>query len=495
MRQVKKNQRSFKIPRDFLARVILPVIAVSRRKAKLAIEKPLFKINAVKERRDSVRISIPFPVEVSGRVIGKTINLSEGGLCLALEKPMSSARIITTYIDLPFSKTLLKTQGKIIWSYPFAKDNRYFCGINFLKLTEKEILVLKEALFKYRLLNSSFIFLTENLRSFLFSIKKEFDQTDILKRSEESKIKFIEKRKRQVYEELDGYFHKLWEIIKEFDEEEYLLHQKYYQKMLGYLLLDLVEINRVIYQRPLGYPGDFFIMNYFYDFCEKYLGNSSYTKLLNNYTCNIPIAKDVVDRKDFFKQKIEEVINEKSFARVLSVGSGPARELIELVKEGKVLKPLFFDCVDSEEKALDYIRTEIGKIDPVKRQHLRLRLINRNLLLLLKLKNAEREFGKYDFIYSSGMFDYLSDKISKKMVENLYKLLDNSSSLIVSNANKDIGDHRAYYEMLGNWMLIQRQEVDMLDWVRGVGGASDIEFLNSEKKKSFLFLSIIKPSK
>ena len=76
----------------------------------------------------------------------------------------------------------------------------------------------------------------------------------------------------------------------------------------------------------------------------------------------------------------------KFIGNILSVGSGSVRELIELVQEGRIIKPLYFDCLDFDKKALDYVRREIEKIDPEKRSHLHLRLINRNLLDIIRVK-------------------------------------------------------------------------------------------------------------
>jgi len=180
---------------------------------------------------------------------------------------------------------------------------------------------------------------------------------------EKDRINFIKAEEKEIFGKLDMYFNNTWEIARNFTEEEYDFHQKYSRRMLWPLLRDPVETNRLVCEKPLGYAGDFIIMNYIYDFHNKYLGSSSYEKLINFYTCNIPISTSVVKRKDFFKKKILEVLGSRRFPNVLSVGSGPTRELLELVREAKIVKPLYFDCLDFEKKALEYIQTELQKIE------------------------------------------------------------------------------------------------------------------------------------
>jgi len=451
------------------------------------------KVDSLKERRSLPRTPAPFPTEVSPGIMGETVNLSETGLCLALEKPLIFSRIISFQINLPFSKPL-ESHGELIWTRDFAKNDRYLCGVQFLRLNDDKVSILREAIFKFKFLNTDFISLTKNLRFSLLNLKKRFDQFDAANKREEKRIKFVEKNKPQVYAKLTEYFNSLWEIVKDFHGEKYILHQRYCQKMLWYLLHEVVEINRYIRQKPLGYDGDFIIMNYFYDFYNKYLGDSSYEMLINSYTCNIPIASSVVKRKNFLKQKILEALKLKEPVRILSVGSGPVRELIELVQEGKITKLLYFDCLDFDKKALDYVRKEVEKIEPGKRLYLHLRLINKNLLDLIRVKGIEQEPKKYNFIYSAGVLDYLPNRFASRMLTTLYKFLDSKSILVICNADKNFATHRMYYEVLGKWVLKYRTKDELLKWAEDIQDAKEIKFENLGEKNPFLFLSLKKPS-
>jgi len=186
-------------------------------------------------------------------------------------------------------------------------------------------------------------------------------------------------------------------------------------------------------------------------------------------------------------------LKKKDSARILSVASGPARELIELAEEGRIDKPLYFDCLDVEPEAFEYIKKSLEKILPENKKNLNIRFIQADFLDLVKGRNAHDLFKKYDFVYSSGLFDYLTDRMAKRLILHLSGLLDNNATLIVTNAIKD-DYHRAYYEMLGGWKLINRSEKEMLDLASEIKEKNSIEIvkLNTEKPFMFWILSLHK---
>jgi len=95
-------------------------------------------------------------------------------------------------------------------------------------------------------------------------------------------------------------------------------------------------------------------------------------------------------------------------------------------------------------------------------------------------------FEKYDMIYSSGLFDYLSNRIARKLVAHLFDFLDNEATLFVTNAKNDM-DYQAYYEMLGGWKLIHRKEEEVLAWADKIQESHRTELINLDTIKPFMF--------
>jgi len=439
------------------------------------------------EKRIFPRAIITLPIRIIPDFIGETFNLSEMGVNFVLREPLL---LSTNRVRIELSgEESLEAEFKIVWEKYLARENKFIYGTHFRKLKEKDLEILRGILANYEYLNKTFINLTNEFRNYLKSIKTKLDEFDIKNLDEKDRINFIKAEEKEIFEKFDMYFNNTWEIAKNFTKEEYDFHQKYLRRMLWPLLRDPVETNRLVCEKALGYAGDFIIMNYIYDFHNKYLGASSYEKLINFYTCNIPISTSVVKRKDFFKKKILEVLHSRRFPKVLSVGSGPTRELLELVGEAKIVKPLYFDCLDFEKKALEYIRTQLHKIESGKKSYLHIRFINKNILDLIKDKKIENTLKKYHLIYASGLFDYLFTRTAKKVVKNLYKLLNKKGVLIFTNAKKENATHQAYYEMLGEWYLRHRRKRELLTWTKDIQNAN-IKFDKTGKENSFLFLCL-----
>ena len=86
------------------------------------------------------------------------------------------------------------------------------------------------------------------------------------------------------------------------------------------------------YAKPLGYPGDFQIMNQVYDW--ERLGSTVYQQLIHRL--GLEVAECIDTRMQVVRGKIAETVRahgQDRPARILSLGSGPARE-IETFLEG-----------------------------------------------------------------------------------------------------------------------------------------------------------------
>ena len=446
----------------------------------------------LRERRKAERISFAFPTRTSIGIIGETVNFSRTGIRFALEKPLLSTQTIPIKIDFPFSSPF-ESYVEIVWNKSESENNRFLCGARFLRLQNNEEVILKEAINKFNVLDPNFTFLTVKIRDWLVDFKAKCDQFDSMYLHDSDRNQFVEKNKFNLEMTLNAYFKNIWKTAENIIPEDYSIHLRYYQEMLGYYLIDSIEIGRFMCHKPLGYAGDFMIMNYLYDYIDNYLGVSSYEKLNNSYICNTPIAYSVVERKELLKQKILDTLAGKDSAKILSVASGSARELIELAEEGKIDKPLYFDCLDVEPEAFEYIKKSLEKILSENKKNINIRFIQTNFLDIVKGRDIHDLFKKYDLVYSSGLFDYLSDRMTRKSIFYLFGLLDNDASLIVTNAIKD-DYHRAYYEMLYGWKLIHRSEKEMLDLASEIKEKcfTEIVKLNTEKPFMFWILSLHK---
>lgn len=336
---------------------------------------------------------------------------------------------------------------------------------------------------------------TYEFAAYLSGVKQKFDDFDKSNADDKKRVSFVESNKKNIYNKLDKYFHNTWKLIKDLSSNDMVAYREFYQNALDDLLIIPSKFNSYIREQvDMGKcPGDYLMMlNILAYHGDKYFGDSSYSMLLDNYTCNIPISSSNVARKDFFKSELLRVIASKNNVKILSVGCGPMQELIEIVKEDKIFTNVEIHLLDLDKAALDYVQCELDSIDNKSKNNLKVIFHHRNVLDIVRKKDLLKQLENCDFVYSSGLFDYLEDRLAKKIMPKLASLLKEKAKLIVCNASEDNSSHRGYYEFLGQWNLIYRKKVNMLSWVNNIDNVSKISFESLSEESNYLYLAIEK---
>lgn len=318
-------------------------------------------------------------------------------------------------------------------------------------------------------LKEDFLYHVASLKSFLAKVKEDFDTIEI-NLSSKDKDDYVRANHRSIFERLDSFFDSLDKDFSLLNEEEFGFYKDYYVKEMFPFLADSIDTNSYIREKPLGYAGDYVTMNLIYDLNNSgFLGKTMYSRLINFYTCSIDVANSNIYRKNFLKDKILEFLTIKEHPVFLSVGCGPAREVIELLKENKIQKSAIFHLLDLEKNALNYIKDELSKIE-FNREDIKINYYLSDLLEIIKNKRTAELFSNVDFIYVSGVFDYLSDRACKKVVQNLAQIARNE--VVFFNMSLENARHRSYYEVFGEWVMYHRKKEDVLRWTDGLIGFS-----------------------
>lgn len=447
----------------------------------------------MQEKRSFSRLECAVPVLISDQsACFHSVDVSEGGMCLNSFKTFPLYKSISLNISMP-SKVNITKKARIRWVRYCVGEDSYQYGVVFedgnITNADKENIASS-----FGVLDRKFVSLTIKIQKLLIVVMNRLNEFSEINKGDGVQNLLIENSKKEIFMKLTEYFDAMWEIVKRFDREQYLLHRAYYKQMIGVYMLDPIEINKHIQTKPLGYAGDFMIMNYIYDYHSgNYLGDNSFEKLINNYTCNIDISCSNIHRKDYFKEKILKVLNNNSKSRIFSVACGPAREIIELLIEDRIDKSVHFTCLDIEKKALDYIQNEISKIPISKRKFIEIELQHKNIVSLIKESHRQIDDDKkYNFIYVSGLFDYLSLRLSIKIVDALYNLLKHGGELVVCNADAENMRHRVYYEMLGEWELLYKTKEEIVSLTKNLKNVEHIGFANMKNNSNYIFLEIRK---
>lgn len=340
------------------------------------------------------------------------------------------------------------------------------------------------------LLKKGFVEQVALLRDFLRALKEEFDGYDIRLAGEREKEVALNSRKREVFEKLDVYFEVLWSDFSSLPKGLFEQHKAYFERQMMPYLAENIETNTYIREKSLGYAGDYVMMNLIYDYHQrKFLGKTLYAKLINHYTCNIDVAQSNIQRKEYLKSKLLEFMADGNRPQILSVGCGPAREVTELLREGKLNGHVTIHLLDIEKNAVDFVAGELKRID-FDRSKIKINLYLLDLIEIIKNKRVAALFKEIDLVYISGVFDYLSDRLSERVLRGMFNIT--KKELIVFNMSFENARHRAYYEIFGEWVMRHRKKEDLLKWTESLSGNYRAQIENCPKCKSYWVLKVEK---
>ncbi len=196
------------------------------------------------------------------------------------------------------------------------------------------------------------------------------------------------------------------------------------------------------FQKPRGYAGDAVMMDFIYSGCAPE-GTSSLGRQIFRATTRVPMGLSVLYRRSLLQSQINDAIARRNSCRILSVASGHCREV-----EGSLLSENGLDCelvaLDQDPEALAVVARDFG--------HLRLRpMIERVKALVF----GRLDIGKFDLVYSAGLYDYLPDATASLLTSHLYAMLRSGGRLLIANFLPSCYG-RGYMDTIMDWRLKYR---------------------------------------
>lgn len=212
---------------------------------------------------------------------------------------------------------------------------------------------------------------------------------------------------------------------------------------------------------PRGYPGDYEILEAIY---RNVPLSSGIGYLLDLFFLNTTLAVAVKERLATLREMLRAELKSRNRPRVLDIACGSSREVFELAPEIGA-SGAEFTCIDFDSDSLSFSSDRMSYTtvsnQVVFRKYNAIKMVNheRNL----------REFGYQDIIYSTGLFDYLTDDILVKKIKALYELT-NPGGMIISSF-KDCNRYRTQiYHWFAKWdAFYQRTEKDCMELFEKAG--------------------------
>ncbi len=224
------------------------------------------------------------------------------------------------------------------------------------------------------------------------------------------------------------------------------------------------------YNKPLGYPGDYVLMSHLYS--EERQGDSLYARLIHQVVVREePLANAVRHRKNFMLSQIRQVASAArangTKARILSLGCGPAQEILDYVKD-RESPEIGLTLVDQDQRSLAHVNWTLSKLLVPRRAPTPVQYLYIGFKQLLARNEVLGAIADQDLIYTAGLFDYLSTRIAQRLALRLFQKLRPGGTLAIGNFRRPNGATWSLDYWM-DWPLIYRTHDDMLGIARLIG--------------------------
>ncbi|MFQ5580199.1 MAG: hypothetical protein ACE5FZ_06270 [Nitrospiria bacterium] len=260
-------------------------------------------------------------------------------------------------------------------------------------------------------------------------------------------------------------FEKFERAAKNIHAELEPFYRHYAKRLLHPWLLCSPFAERV-FHKPLGYAGDYGMVSMILD--DPLKGGSFYAKMMNFYFLSQLPAEAHRNRIQYLTERLKDesgrVVRQGGCAKIFNVGCGPAKEVHDFLSESDLCEKVQFNLLDFDDEVLQRTGDLLAQAGQTLGRKTDIRMIKKSVLDLLKEASRSNEHWQgeaYDFVYCAGLFDYLSDRLCKKLMSLFYDLLAPGGLLVVTNVEAS-NPARNIMELILEWHLIYR-DANQLD--------------------------------
>ena len=350
-------------------------------------------------------------------------------------------------------------------------------------------------------LDNQFVQMVSHLRFILNGFQEKLAEEEQRISKEEPEIQpVLQEALRQLSfkalnEELLSFYDQFSRIIARFnDPKQHFIHREFFQKHLNSFFMESALFNRA-YTKPLGYAGDFEMMNIIYR--NQFEGDSIFSQVMSKIDNEGPASRAVRNRRGYLQAKIAEVVRHTASgetAKVISVACGPCLEMYDMlleIKDRELPTKIEIIAMDQDRLALENART---RLEPLleKRDDVSFTFTEDNIKRLIVGKDKDRDiYCNADLVYTAGLFDYLSIRAANRLVHKLYSFLKPGALLVVGNFGT-FNPQRFIMEYGSEWNLIHRSDEEIREMAQGLPGEAIIT-VEEEPEGVNLFLNVRKP--
>jgi extracellular factor (EF) 3-hydroxypalmitic acid methyl ester biosynthesis protein len=252
------------------------------------------------------------------------------------------------------------------------------------------------------------------------------------------------------------------------------------------------------YQKPLGYAGDYEMVNMMVR--NPFEGASVFAKVINTFFLNTAPVIAHRNRITYLQERLVEEVyrgaRRRKPIKIFNLGCGPAFEIQQFLRRNESLCEFAeFTLVDFNDETIEHARRVLGRIKTDLDRHTPIEFQHKSVHHVLRESNSKpivNGSGKrHDLVYCTGLFDYLSDRTCKQLMNIFWEWLAPGGLLIVSNVDES-NPSRGWMEYVLDWNLIYRNSRQMTALIPDKAPA-DAARLIAEPSGVNIFLQIRKP--
>jgi SAM-dependent methyltransferase len=262
--------------------------------------------------------------------------------------------------------------------------------------------------------------------------------------------------------------------------------EKHVHLFLRHPLRQLVHQDPFTYRafsKPRGYAGDAQLLDFVYGREEGWpppdttsdLGRAIFDFTTASFACEAVRA-----RRGFIADMLDHLAEEVAKPHILALAAGHLREalLCSAIKRRKLGRYVSFD---SDAESLAEVANAYGPFG--------VETVTGTIRQLLTQRNS---LGEFDFVYATGLFDYLPLAAAQRLTRTMFQMLRPRGRLLVANFLPGILDV-GYMESFMAWKLIYRTRQEMVLLAEEVPQSQirDIHIF-AEDNQNIIFLQVTK---
>ena len=212
---------------------------------------------------------------------------------------------------------------------------------------------------------------------------------------------------------------------------------------------------------PRGYPGDFETIEYLWR--GRAAGTDLTGACLERLALNSPIAQQHRNKVVAQASRIRHAVSRRR-ARILVLACGSSPDLRTAGLSAEDLVQVDITLTDADPDALEFSRVQLGDLAG-----------QCEFVAVDALRALRRASGPFDLILAGGLFDYLADRLCRRIIGLAVDRLAAGGEFFFTNIAAG-NPYRTWIEYFGDWRLIERSEADLRELIEGlVGCECDIE--------------------